>query len=179
MLVLSCHMFTYIHTYKWDWFFLVSENEKVLQIREKRLFRWKTIKLHFEAQVMLKWISDVIQKSFLRRDVKLKADSLAVVEVERVMHDGLWERYVRRRKSVLMRLGFQQQVGGSGSGSWHLRQLSQQANEHFAHSSTRCEILTDVLVPLPLSQAANEHWLFHGNLGRLWKFGGAKRINDD
>ena len=29
---------------------------------------------------MLKWISDAIHRSFLRRDVKLKADSLAVVE---------------------------------------------------------------------------------------------------
>ena len=31
---------------------------------------------------MLKWISDAIHRSFLRRDVKLKADSLAVVEVD-------------------------------------------------------------------------------------------------
>eukprot|EP00435_Cladocopium_sp_Y103_P054708 s2949_g17.t3 len=56
-------------------------------------------------QVMLKWISDAIHRSFLRRDVKLKADSLTVVEVERVMHDTLWERYVKRRKSILMQLG--------------------------------------------------------------------------
>lgn len=97
----------------------------------------------FVQAVMLKWISDAIHRSFLRRDVKLKADSLAVVEVERVMHDTLWERYVRRRKSILM-------------------QLSQQSNEHFAHSTTRCEMVTDALVPLPISQAANEHWLFHG-----------------
>jgi len=97
----------------------------------------------FVQSVMLKWISDVVHRSFLRKDVKLKADSLTVVEVERVMHDGLWERYVRRRKSILL-------------------QLSQQCNEHFAHSTTRCEILTDATVPLPLSQVANEHWLFHG-----------------
>lgn len=32
-------------------------------------------------QVMLKWISDVVHRSFLRKDVKLKADSLTVVEV--------------------------------------------------------------------------------------------------
>ena len=31
---------------------------------------------------MLKWISDAIHRSFLRRDVKLKADSLTVVEVD-------------------------------------------------------------------------------------------------
>lgn len=51
----------------------------------------------------------------------------------------------------------------SGAGSLP-RQLSQQCNEHFAHSTTRCEILTDATVPLPLSQVANEHWLFHGFL---------------
>ena len=26
-------------------------------------------------------------------------------------------------------------------------------------------MVTDALVPLLISQAANEHWLFHGNLG--------------
>lgn len=34
------------------------------------------------AQVMLQWISEVVHRSFLRRDVKLKADSLTVVEAD-------------------------------------------------------------------------------------------------
>eukprot|EP00438_Fugacium_kawagutii_P034566 Skav216759 [mRNA] locus=scaffold3303:41070:54670:- [translate_table: standard] len=91
----------------------------------------------FVQAVMLKWISDVVHRSFLRRDVKLNADSLTVVEAHRRIQE-------------------------QSSDGWH---LSQQANEHFAHSTTRCEIVTDPLVPLPLSQVANEHWLFHGNLG--------------
>lgn len=35
---------------------------------------------------MLKWISEVVHRSFLRRDVKLKADSLTVVEA-----DAMWQ----------------------------------------------------------------------------------------
>lgn len=97
----------------------------------------------FVNAVMLTWMSDLIHSTFIRKDVKLKADSLTVVEVERVLHDDLWERYVKTRRNILL-------------------QLSRQANEHFAHSTTHCEIVTDSHVPLPLSQGANEHWLFHG-----------------
>ena len=97
----------------------------------------------FVNAVLLKWMSDLMHHTFCRRDVKLKANSLNVVEVERVLHNDLWENYVRTRKSIML-------------------QLSQQSNEHFAHSTTHCTMLTDSHVPLPLSQAANEHWLFHG-----------------
>jgi len=97
----------------------------------------------FLRTAMLVWMSDVIHSTFCVKDVKLKADHLKVVEVERVMHAELWDKYVQARKEIVL-------------------QLSRESAEHFHHSSTRVDSLADAHVPLPLSQAANEHWLFHG-----------------
>ena len=97
----------------------------------------------FLKTAMLMWVADVVNRTFHTKDVKLKADHLKVVEVERVMHSELWDSYVQVRKEVAM-------------------QLSRESSEHFHHSATNVETLVDQHIPLPLSREANEHWLFHG-----------------
>ena len=97
----------------------------------------------FVKTAMLSWATELVHSTFLTRDVKLKAAHLNVVEIERVMHDQLWDRYVKTRKEIMM-------------------QLSRESQEHFSHAATHAEMLTNEHVPLPLSKAANEHWLFHG-----------------
>lgn len=126
----------------------------------------------FVKQPMLNWMSELVTSTYMRRDVKLKADSISVIEVERVMHDQIWDRYVKTRR------GLPEHVSGSirscftsispclrlseAARAGIISQLYKQSNEHFAHSSTHCEMVTDQRLPLPLSAAANEHWLFHG-----------------
>ncbi|CAE7893018.1 Tnks [Symbiodinium necroappetens] len=97
----------------------------------------------FLKTAMLMWVSEVIHRTFQTKDVKLKADHLKVIEVERVMHSDLWDAYVQTRKEISM-------------------QLSRESAEHFPHASTSTETIVDQCIPMPLAKAANEHWLFHG-----------------
>ena len=97
----------------------------------------------FLKTAMLMWVSEVIHRTFQTKDVKLKADNLKVIEVERVMHSDLWDAYVQTRKEISM-------------------QLSRESAEHFPHASTSAETLVDQYIPMPLAKVANEHWLFHG-----------------
>ena len=97
----------------------------------------------FLKTAMLMWMSDVVHRTFQTKDVKLKADHLKVVEVERVMHSDLWDAYVQTRKEIAM-------------------QLKRESAEHYHHSSLNADTIVDQHIPLPLSREANEHWLFHG-----------------
>eukprot|EP00931_Biecheleriopsis_adriatica_P101755 TRINITY_DN76835_c0_g1_i1.p1 TRINITY_DN76835_c0_g1~~TRINITY_DN76835_c0_g1_i1.p1 ORF type:complete len:475 (-),score=89.55 TRINITY_DN76835_c0_g1_i1:112-1341(-) len=98
----------------------------------------------FVQGALLDWMTTLVNETFLEKsDVKLKADRLKVVKVERTMHTGLWNRYVKRRKEIVDHLAKDSGAGIKGS-------------------ATKVDTLTDKYVPLPLSEAANEHWFFHG-----------------
>lgn len=94
---------------------------------------------------MVDWMSVLLNDTFLvKKEVQLKADWLEVVEVQRIMHEGLWNRYDRHRKEIAKKLA-QSPPGGGRS------------------TSKKTSVITDQHVPLSVMAAANEHWLFHGS----------------
>lgn len=94
---------------------------------------------------MLEWMSVLVNDTFLeKKEAKLKADRLEVVEVQRIMHEGLWNRYARHREEIA-------------------RKLAQSPPASGRSTSKKTSVITDHLVPLSVMDAANEHWLFHGS----------------
>eukprot|EP00930_Biecheleria_cincta_P090676 TRINITY_DN80109_c0_g1_i1.p1 TRINITY_DN80109_c0_g1~~TRINITY_DN80109_c0_g1_i1.p1 ORF type:complete len:468 (-),score=76.32 TRINITY_DN80109_c0_g1_i1:57-1460(-) len=94
---------------------------------------------------MLEWMSVLVNETFLeKKEAQLKADRLEVVEVQRIMHDGLWNRYARNREEIAKKLAQSPPAVGRST-------------------SKKTSVITDHLVPLSVMAAANEHWLFHGS----------------